>query len=263
MMPVPETRASLLLRLRDPRDQSAWETFLQIYQPLIFGLARRRGMQEADAREVTQDVLMAVAGAIGSWEVNPERGSFRGWLARITRNLVVNFFIRQSRHPRGSGDSDLKRWLEERPDPHCDESALFSREEQHQTLRWASEQVLREFRKPTWSAFWQTAVENRDAAAVAEDLGVSVGMIYVSRSRVMKRLREKVQERFLKNEFETTGNRLNVLESTTACRRKKLFQRESDLPIFNPSLSRVKKSTHLSPLPARPGRGDRKSDVLL
>ncbi len=192
MTPVPETRASLLLRLRDPRDRSAWDQFLQIYQPLIFRLARRRGIQDADAREVTQDVLMSVAGAIGRWETDPERGSFRGWLSTITRNLVVNYLIRQSRHPRGSGDSDLKQWLDEQPDPQSDESEFFDREEERQIFRWAAEQIRPEFQETTWTAFWQTAVEGREPADVARELGVVIGVIYVSRSRVMKRLREQV-----------------------------------------------------------------------
>ena len=192
MTSVPETRASLLLRLRDPRDRSAWDQFLQIYQPLIFRLARRRGIQDADAREVTQDVLISVAGAIGRWETDPDRGSFRGWLSTITRNLVVNYLIRQSRHPRGSGDSDLKRWLDERPDPHIEESVFYDREEERQIFRWASEQIRAEFQETTWKAFWQTAVEGRESAVVAKELGVVIGVIYVSRSRVMKRLRELV-----------------------------------------------------------------------
>ena len=194
MTPVPETRASLLLRLRDPQDQSAWSVFLQIYQPLIFRLARRRGVQDADAREVTQDVLMAVAGAISRWEADPARGSFRGWLSKITRSLVVNYLIRQSRHPRGTGDRDLKRWLEERPDPASDESALFDLEEERQLFVWAADQIRSEFRETTWQAFWRTAVDGRDAETVASELGVKIGVVYVSRSRVMKRLRERVQE---------------------------------------------------------------------
>jgi RNA polymerase sigma-70 factor (ECF subfamily) len=193
MTPVPETRASLLLRIRNPRDQSAWAVFLQIYQPLIFRLARQKGVQDADAREVTQDVLMAVAGSIERWEADPIRGSFRGWLATITRNIVVNYLIRESRHPRGTGDRDLERWLAERPDPASEESALFDREEERQIFYWASEKIRSEFRETTWQAFWLTAVEGRDAQSVAHELKINAGIVYVARSRVMKRLRECVQ----------------------------------------------------------------------
>ena len=102
MAPVPETRPSLLMRLRDARDQQAWTIFLEIYQPLIYRIVRQRRIQDADAREVTQEVLLAVSGSIDQWETDPARGTFRGWLTTITRNLVVNFLIKQSRHPRGT-----------------------------------------------------------------------------------------------------------------------------------------------------------------
>ena len=193
MTSLPETRASLLLKLRDPGNQTAWAEFLQIYQPLIFRLARRRRVQDADAREVTQEVLVAVAGSISRWEADPLRGSFRGWLAKITRNVVVNLLIRQSRHPRGSGDSDLQRWLNEQPEPANEESALFDREEERQIFMWAAERIRSEFKESTWLAFWRTAVEGREPTVVAAELAVSVGTVYVSRSRVMKRLKECVQ----------------------------------------------------------------------
>lgn len=198
MTPLPDTRASLLLRLRDPHDQSAWETFLQIYQPLIFRLARRKGIQDADAREVTQDVLMAVAAAVSRWELDPAKGSFRAWIATVTRNVTVNCLVRQARHPRGSGDSDLMRWLNERPDPNSEESCLYDREEERQMFLWAAERIRSEFQEATWQAFWQTAVEGRDVASVAKELNVNIGKIYVSRSRVMKRLRECVQQLILR-----------------------------------------------------------------
>lgn len=191
---VPETRPSLLMKLRDARNQQAWTEFLEIYEPLIARLIRRRGLKSADAAEVTQEVLVAVSGAIGRWESNPARGSFRGWLATITRNLVVNFLIRQSRHPRGSGDTAFRRWLEDQPAPEGEVSAMFDLERKRQTFRWASERVRSEFRDATWKAFWMTAVEDSDAATVARELGVTVGVVYVSRSRVMKRLREVVEE---------------------------------------------------------------------
>ena len=192
--PVPETRPSLLIRLRDARNQQAWTQFLEIYEPLIARLIRRRGMQEADVSEVTQEVLMAVASAIHRWECNPVLGSFRGWLSTIARNLVVNFLIRQSRHPRGSGDTNFKRWLEDQPAPENEVSVLFDLERKRQMFRWASGQVRTEFKETTWQAFWMTSVENREIADVVRELGVTAGVIYVSRSRVMKRLREVVEE---------------------------------------------------------------------
>ena len=133
-MTAPETRPSLLLRLQNAGDQQAWGQFLEIYQPLILRLTRQRGLQEADAREVTQEVLIAVAGAIGRWETDPARGSFRGWLTTIARNLVVNFLIRQSRHPRGTGNSDFARWLNEVPANDSSESRLFDLEYRRQTF---------------------------------------------------------------------------------------------------------------------------------
>jgi len=191
---IPETRPSLLIRLRDSRNQHAWAEFLQIYEPLISRVVRQRGIQPADVSEVTQEVLMAVARSIHRWESDPEQGSFRGWLSTITRNLVVNFLIKQARHPRGSGNSDFHRWLEDQPAPEGEISEQFDIERKRQTFRYAAEQVRGEFRAATWQAFWATAVENRTVTEVSAELGVSPGMIYVSRSRVMKRLREAVEQ---------------------------------------------------------------------
>ena len=194
MMTAPETRPSLLLRLRDAGDQQAWAELLEIYQPLIFRLVRQRGLQDADAREVTQEVLVAVAGAIGHWEADPSRGSFRGWLATIARNLVVNFLIRQSRHPRGTGNSDFARWLNEVPAADCGESQLFNLEHRRQVFLWAAAEIETEFRSDNWRAFWETSVAGRSVGEVATELRMSAGAVYVARSRVMKRLREKVEE---------------------------------------------------------------------
>ncbi|WP_397571401.1 RNA polymerase sigma factor [Schlesneria sp. T3-172] len=194
MAPVPDTRPSLVLRLRDTRDQQAWTTFLEIYQPLIYRLIRTRHVQDADAREITQEVLLAVAGSIDRWEVDPGRGTFRGWLSTITRNLVVNFLIRQSRHPRGRGDADFQQVMVDLPAPEGDESALFDLEQRRQVFRWAADRIRNEFRESHWLAFWRTAVEGHPVADVARELQISTGLIYVSRNRVMKRLREKVEE---------------------------------------------------------------------
>ncbi|WP_237729357.1 RNA polymerase sigma factor [Schlesneria paludicola] len=182
------------MRLRDARDQHAWETFLEVYQPLILRLIRQKRVQEADAREVTQEVLLAVVNSIHRWEADPARGTFRAWLSTITRNLVVNFLIRQSRHPRGSGDSDVNQWLNQKPAPDCDASRVFDLERRRQIFRWAAEQIRPEFRESTWQAFWLTSIDGYDVNATAQQLGISPGALYVARSRVMNRIREKVEE---------------------------------------------------------------------
>src|SRR5262245_13605254 len=108
----PTTRYSLLLRIQDPRNQAAWAEFVSIYEPLVYRLARRKGLQDADARDLCQDVFRAVAKAARRWVPDPARGSFRGWLFRIARNLPLNFIRQEQRHPRGSGDSNIAHLID-------------------------------------------------------------------------------------------------------------------------------------------------------
>src|SRR5207237_8444490 len=108
----PTTRRSLVLRLRDLADEQAWAEFVQVYEPLVYRLARARGLQDADARDLCQDVFRAVAGAIERWNPEPAKGSFRGWLFRITRNLIVNFLTDQRKHERGTGSTSVQDMLE-------------------------------------------------------------------------------------------------------------------------------------------------------
>jgi RNA polymerase sigma-70 factor (ECF subfamily) len=186
----PTTRYALLARLRAPGDQAAWAEFVALYEPLVYRLARRRGLQDADAEDLCQEVFRAVAGAVGRWD--PAGGSFRGWLLRVARNLLVNLLARQRRHPRGSGDSAVQALLAERPGPDPDASALFDAEYARRLFEWAAEAVRGEFTRKTWEAFRLTAVEGRKAAAAAAELGMTAGAVYVARSRVLARLRAKV-----------------------------------------------------------------------
>jgi len=103
MPPLPETRISLVLRLAGSSDVQAWQEFAELYAPAIHGLAIRRGLQPADAEDVTQEVLFGVARAIERFQPDSERASFRTWLSRIARNLIVDFIRRRSRQP-ATGD---------------------------------------------------------------------------------------------------------------------------------------------------------------
>jgi RNA polymerase sigma factor (sigma-70 family) len=189
----PSTRPSLLARIRDPGDGRAWAEFLEIYTPLVHRLARRKGLQDADAEDLAQEVFRAVAGAIDRWSPDPGRGSFRGWLFRIARNLSINLLVRQGRHPRGTGDEEIARLLEELPAPSGEDSALFALEYRRRLFEWAIGQVRDEVRPPTWEAFWRTGVGDEDPGEVARSLGMSVGAVYVAKNRVMARIRRKIE----------------------------------------------------------------------
>jgi RNA polymerase sigma factor (sigma-70 family) len=190
----PITRPSLLLRLRDPADDRAWVEFADLYGPLIRCVARHRGLQDADAADLQQEVLLAVARAIGRYDLDRARGSFRGWLFRIARNLLLNLLAARRRHWAAGGGGDAIALLEALPDPAADDSTVFEAEYRRRTFEWAAEQVRGEFRPATWQAFWRTAVDGEAPAAVATDLGLSVGAVYVARTRVLARIRSKVEE---------------------------------------------------------------------
>ncbi|MHC4403826.1 MAG: RNA polymerase sigma factor [Planctomycetota bacterium] len=190
---IPKTRASLLVRICDPQDERAWTEFLEIYEPLVYRLARRRGFQHADAVELCQEVFSAVASAIGRWQPDPARGRFRAWLFRIARNLMINWLARERRRTRGTGDTDVKDLLEQQPARGDEDSALFDLEYKRQTFRWAAEQIRGRFRRATWEAFWLSSVEGEPIDKVARQFGMTPGAVYIARSRVMARLRETIE----------------------------------------------------------------------
>lgn len=188
-----ETRPSLLVRLRDRTDADAWSDFVELYRPVIWRLARRKGLQPADADDVVQQVLAAVAKAIDVWQVDPARGKFRTWLHQVTRNLLVNTLTRGVRE-RGAGDTAVVELLAAqfaRPTLGPDEVDWEYRRELFQR---AAQVVRDEFQADTWRAFWRTAVDGQDPAEVARELSRTVGAVYAARSRVMRRLRDRIAE---------------------------------------------------------------------
>jgi RNA polymerase sigma factor (sigma-70 family) len=187
------TRASLLARLGNPQDGAAWQKFVELYGSLVYGFARQRGLQDADAADLTQEVFLAVARAAGRWQYDPRQGSFRGWLYGITRNKFARFLQRRGAGPVGSGDSNTRRYLEEQPSPEPGPEAAWEQEFQQQLLRLAAARIQGSFAPTTWQAFWRTAVEGKSAGDVAAELGLSIGAVYVARSRVLARLAEQVQ----------------------------------------------------------------------
>jgi RNA polymerase sigma-70 factor (ECF subfamily) len=111
-----ETRPTLLMRVRDTTDHAAWGRFVDAYTPMVFNFCRKRGLQPADAADVAQDVMKAVASALPTFQYEPQRGRFRDWLYRVTRSKLNSFLRARRRQPTGSGETSVHEVLNARPD---------------------------------------------------------------------------------------------------------------------------------------------------
>jgi RNA polymerase sigma-70 factor (ECF subfamily) len=190
---TPTTRASLLLRLRDPKDHEAWLEFVALYEPAAYRLLRRHGLQDADAREVMQELLMAVSRSIDRWNPDKDRGSFRAWLRRVARNLVINWLRQRERRTQAVGGSEMLAMLERLPEASS-ETVEFDRELRRALFRHAAERVRSGVQENTWRAFWETAVVGQSAAEAAEKLGMHAGAVRVAKCRVLVRLQSALAE---------------------------------------------------------------------
>lgn len=197
-MAEPETRASLMIRLRDAGDQFAWSQFVAIYEPFILKVMRRRGLQDADARDATQLVIVTVMTAVENWQSDGRPASFRRWLFSIARNLSLRFIQSENvmRGPsrQGEGGSEMLDLLNSLPAPEPKTIHQFDEDYRDSVFQWAAEQVRTEYRDAVWQSFWRTCVLHESIADVARDLGMSTGYVYVARSRIITRLRQIIEE---------------------------------------------------------------------
>jgi RNA polymerase sigma factor (sigma-70 family) len=187
----PATRPSLLLRLRDEADQEAWRQFVDLYAPLIYGLGRRRGLQDADAADLTQEVFRLVAAAVKRLDYDPRHGTFRAWLYVVARNKLSDFVAARKPADCGSGDTAHQLFLQEQPER---ETEFWDREYERRVFAWAADQVRGEFKDATWLAFQLVAVEGKSGQEAASTLGMSLGAVYMAKSRVLARLKQQVQQ---------------------------------------------------------------------
>ena len=195
MIPSPtETRASLIVRLRDAADVAAWDEFVAIYGPLVYRLALRQRLQAADADDVVQQVFAAAAQSVHQWLEKPQRGRYRGWLLTIARNIAIKTLTRRPHGGIGLGGDPGLGTLNELAAPDGDVSSQFDVEYRCEVYRWAADQVRESVAASTWDAFQLTHVEGVSIADAAKRLNLSVGNIYIARSRVISRLRELAKQ---------------------------------------------------------------------
>jgi len=188
----PETCESLILRVKNPQDAVAWDQFVAIYRPVVLRIARDRGLQPADAEDLTQRVFLSVSTAVQNWEPRAGGPRFRNWLGRIARNAIINALTR-SKPDCGSGSSSIQAMLHEVDDNNGFSEAL-SVQSRIEAVRWAAREIQPEFTEATWAMFYETAVVGSAVADVAQSLKRSVGAVCVARCRVMQRIKEKIAE---------------------------------------------------------------------
>jgi RNA polymerase sigma factor (sigma-70 family) len=191
--PMPTTRVTLLTRLRqDPTDQAAWGVFVERYGRHIYRWCRQWKLQDADAEDVTQDILLKLARTLRAFAYDPSR-SFRGWLKTVAHPAWRDFVDSPGRARGAAGDNrvwELMQTLEAREDLVQRLQEAFD----HELLEAAKVRVRLRVAPHTWEAFRLLALEDLPVAEVATTVRMQVAMVYVAKSKVQKMLREEIQK---------------------------------------------------------------------
>ena len=191
------TRPSLLLRVQQWDDTASWREFDRLYRKLIFGLARRSGLSQADAEDVTQDVLKRVAETIHTFESDPQRGTFRGWLMNLTRWRIANKFARRPLEDRASNRSPRDEpstgtaTINRVPDS-ADSDEAWEQEWQRHLLDAASERIARRVKSRHYQAFELYVRRGWPVLRVAAELGMNPATVYLIGHRLTKQLKTEV-----------------------------------------------------------------------
>jgi RNA polymerase sigma factor (sigma-70 family) len=182
------THPSLLEGLRDPTNTEAWRVFASVYAPLVYGYCRQRGLQDADAADVVQEVLARVSRAMRTFDYRPERGRFRDWLGTVTRRCLCTLLRRRGPDSLVGGDNNEDPDQIVAPEANAEWTAEFHA----RVFQAALERTRPHFVETTWRAFQRSWLDNQTPLDTARELNMPVATIYVARSRVLKRLRVEI-----------------------------------------------------------------------
>ncbi len=186
---------TLLEQIR-AQSPEAWQRLIDLYSPLIYRWCRGAGVPEHDAADLLQEVFSAVLRHLPKFRRTGPTDSFTAWLATISRNKIRDYYRRRGRQAEARGGTTAGLALAAVPQPsEPSEDSVRADAASAALLRSRILDIVRaEFRDRTWQAFYKTAIEERTAADVADDLGMSSAAVYMARSRVLRRLRAAFAE---------------------------------------------------------------------
>lgn len=188
-----ETSLSLLHRLQRSPESESWDRLTNIYAPLIRAWLRKYDVQESDADDLVQEVLLAVSKDLSKFEHGGQPGAFRGWLKGILVNRLRNFWRARDRRREAPGHSDIDEKLAELEIPTSELSQLWNEEHDKYVLRQLMDLVKPHFAPNTWTAFCRVALKGEKPRDVASDLQISLNAVVTAKSRVLGRLRQESQ----------------------------------------------------------------------
>jgi RNA polymerase sigma factor (sigma-70 family) len=183
-----ETRLSLIYRVRDQEDSTAWSEFFAIYRPLLTAYVRKRGVADHDAADVVQEVFSRLVPALARFDYDAQQGRFRTWLWRVTQNALADWSRR-----RATRDRAEQGWIEQQ-DFSSEENSSVQWDEmyRHRILEIAIERVRATTQPATWACFEGKILAGRPAPEIAAEIGISANSVYVNASRVLARVREEL-----------------------------------------------------------------------
>lgn len=185
------TSFSLLERLRESPDESAWARLVDLYTPLIRVWLRRYALLDQDADDLVQEVLTVVVRKIPEFKKKPQVGSFRRWLRNITVNCLRGFWRSQRYRPKAAANGEFADILDQLEDPHSALSRLWDEEHDAHITRRLLETIRPRFETKTWLAFQRVALEGDPVDLVAKELGITVNAVFIAKSRVVHLLKQE------------------------------------------------------------------------
>ena len=187
------TSISLLMRLQQTDDSRNWNRLVELYSPLLLLWLRKYDVQKSDADDLVQEVLMAVAKDLKSFDHNGRTGAFRSWLRTILVHRLRNFWRARGRRPQARRDSDIDRRLDQLEDPSSEMSQIWNQQHDRFVARQLLASAEPSFEPRTWTAFRRVALDGAKPDFVARELGISVNAVFIAKSRVLSRLRQEAE----------------------------------------------------------------------